>query len=524
MNCRTAVTICVLFLLPGAAAGNEPRTPLESANYASLSSYDDMMRYLRTLDSNSDVLTMTIIGQSVENRDIPALFFSLDPAFGSQRGKKPVVLIYCQQHGNEPSGKEGALVTARRLANDGQAILQKLDLILVPQVNPDGAEMGQRKNANDMDLNRNHVILSEPESFALHRLFLRWLPEVTLDVHEYNAIKKAWISHGLVKDADEMLGGVTNLNVAPEIISFARETIIPAVGQTITEDGFRFFRYIVGEPFENHRIRYSTTAINDGRQSMGIHNTFSFIIEGKRYGDLLTNIERRTKGQASAMMAFLKTVANHAAEIVPIIRVSRHRLASPEEQKKDVVIQMDYFRDPARPTLKFPVFDLYTWHHIEKELENYYPVVKTIASVTRPFAYIFPARETKLIDLLQKHQIDLYQVEAEQEIEVTTYTILHVTPAVDEDKPTERVDVSREKQRMTIAPGSIAILLEQRAANLISLMLEPQSTWSIVKTRAGRKYRFSQYLQEGHLYPIYRVEKPVNLALQKIPSGEMTKR
>jgi len=92
-----------------------------------------------------------------------------------------------------------------------------LDLILVPRVNPDGAEMGTRRNANKMDLNRNHVILSEPESSALHQLFLEWKPEVTLDIHEYNAVSKTWISHGMMKDAEEMLGAVSNLNISEKI-------------------------------------------------------------------------------------------------------------------------------------------------------------------------------------------------------------------------------------------------------------------------------------------------------------------
>ena len=146
-----------------------------------------MMEYLQELAAESDILTISIIGQSVQGRDIPALYFSLDNDFGSRRDEKLVVLIYCQQHGNEPSGKEAALVVARDLVNEGRRLLDEIDLILVPMVNPDGADMNQRRNGNNMDLNRNHVILSEPESLALHSLFLKWMPEVTLDVHEFNA-------------------------------------------------------------------------------------------------------------------------------------------------------------------------------------------------------------------------------------------------------------------------------------------------------------------------------------------------
>lgn len=525
MNPRVIFSIGLLFFLPcSLAAKNDLQTPLEKSGYTSLSSHDEMMQYLKALDLQSEKLTLAIIGQSVEKRDIPALYFTLGEKIGRNREEKPIVLIYYQQHGNEPSGKEAALIVARHLAGSGEEILRRVDVILVPQVNPDGAEMGQRKNAHNMDLNRNHVILSEPESFALHRLFLQWLPEVTLDVHEYNAIKKAWIANGFVKDADEMLGGVTNLNIAPEIIDFSRSTLIPEIGQQIKNDGFRFHRYIVGEPFQNHRIRHSTTAINDGRQSMGIYNSLSFIIEGKRYGDLLTNIEKRTKAQVSAIMGFLKTVAAHSVEIAQTVRLSRRRLVDTAYLvKNDVAIQMDYFRDATQTALTFPVFDLYTWHHGEKKLENYFSTVKIKKSVKRPYAYVISADQTRLLDVLTRHQIEMFQLKDAREIEVTAFSVLHVTPGVDEDKPTETVDVREKSQRMNFAKGSVVILLNQKAANLIPLVLEPQSTWNLAQTRVGRKYRFSRFLKEGQIYPVFRIEKKITLNLQKVENSKITK-
>jgi predicted deacylase len=117
-----------------------------------------------------------------------------------------LVLIFCQQHGDEPSGKEAALVLARDLRDKYKYLLESLDLILIPQLNPDGSEKGERRNANDMDLNRNHAILSEPESIALHKLFFQWMPEVALDVHEYNEITELWVSKGFVKDEEEKMG------------------------------------------------------------------------------------------------------------------------------------------------------------------------------------------------------------------------------------------------------------------------------------------------------------------------------
>jgi murein tripeptide amidase MpaA len=60
-----------------------------------------------------------------------------------------------------------------------------MDIAIVPQMNPDGSEQNQRRNGNNADLNRNHLILTEPETMALHRFFDNYLFEVTMDIHEY---------------------------------------------------------------------------------------------------------------------------------------------------------------------------------------------------------------------------------------------------------------------------------------------------------------------------------------------------
>ncbi|MEE9465546.1 MAG: M14 family metallocarboxypeptidase [Candidatus Neomarinimicrobiota bacterium] len=513
------VFLLVIITAYGHAA--DPLTPLEKNNYSALSSYHEMMGYLEQLDTKSKILTMSIIGKSVQGRDIPALYFTLDKTFGNKRDKKPLVLIYCQQHGNEPSGKEAALIVARQLTERDRDILKYLDLILVPQVNPDGAELEQRKNANDMDLNRNHVILSEPESSALHTLFLKWMPEVTLDVHEYNAISKNWISNGFIKDAEEMIGGVTNLNIAPQIIAFTRNVFLLEFGRRVQADGFSFSRYIVGAPFEKQRIRHSTTAINDGRQSMGIYNSLSFLIEGKRYGRVINLIERRTKGQVSALTAFLETVVQNREAISEIVHLSREQLMNAAPDKSDsVYIQMDYFPDPGQKTFRIPVFDLSTWERVERELDNYEPRVRVKQSIIRPYAYLFSREQERLIQLLLKHKIEMHILAEDNNIELEVYTIMHLTPSLDEDKPSEYVDAASRSKAISMKKGDVVVFLNQPAANLIPLMLEPQSTWGVVTERVGRKYRFAEFLQEGKQYPIYRLMKAINIKTEMLPDNE----
>jgi hypothetical protein len=502
--------LVILLLFLSQSQADQTSTPLESSGWSELTSYEQMVNYFERQVASSSKVKMTGIGTSVSDRSIPVLFFTDDPEFASQREKKPVVMIFCQQHGNEPSGKEAAMIVARRLLHEDADLLKKLDLILVPQVNPDGSEAGKRNNANEMDLNRNHVILSEPESNALHQLFLDWMPEVTLDVHEYNAVLARWVEEGYIKDADEMLGGVTNLNIDPAIMQFTREVFIPETGEGIEEDGFRFHRYIVGEPFEDKVVRYSTTAINDGRQSMGIYNTLSFIIEGKRYGNLSNEIEKRTKGQVSAIINFLRTVNRHAEQSLSIVTKARKAMAKQSQSH----IQMDYFAVEDKPTLNFPVFDLNTWTHTHRDLESFKPQVKVKKSVTKPAAYSFAASEANLIELLKRHRVPMLTLNIDQQTTTESYQINHITDVVDEEKPSLLIDLEKTVLDETLAAGTIIVPVAGPASNLIPLMLEPESSWSIVTSRGAGKYRFKDYLAEGRPFPVKRLLSIDGLELQ----------
>jgi hypothetical protein len=509
---KRLVSIAVSLLLSSQIQAAQYQTQLEKSDWTELTGYEQMMSYLKPLVGSSASVKMDSIGTSVSGRSIPVLYFSKDKVFASQRSTKPVVMIIAQHHGDEPSGKEAALIVARRLLNEDSGLLNRLDLILVPQINPDGSEKGTRRNADNMDLNRNHVILSEPESNAIHQLFLDWMPEVTLDVHEYNAVLDRWIEAGYIKDAEEMLGGVTNINIDSQIIDFTRNIFIPETGKGIEKDGFRFHRYIVGSPFEEGVVRYSTTAINDGRHSFGIYNSLSFIIEGKRYGNLTNEIERRTKGQVSAILNFLKTTDRHAEDMLGLVNQSRLGMGDQNQS----YIQMDYFPDKDRPTLNFPVFELNSWTHTNKDLTNYKPVVKVKKSVGKPAAYSFEASQTRLIELLKRHRIEMLILKTDQQAEVETYLIKHVTDAIDEQKHTFIVDLDKTTQNETLKTGTVIVPVQGRASNLIPLLLEPESSWGIVATRAAGKDRFENFLTEGKPFPIKRLISIDQLDTEKL--------
>lgn len=503
------VLFFILIIAANLFAQQKLSTPLEKSGFTALSSYDDLMLYLHELGTKSKIMKSDVIGQSVQGRNILALFYSEDKIFGSQRTVKPVVLVFCQQHGDEPSGKEAALILARQLLNEKKSLLKSMDIILIPQLNPDGAEVNQRHNARQVDLNRNHVILTEPETFALHQLFLKWMPEVTLDVHEYTAVLDRWMANGFIKYADEQLGAVSNLNISPSLLNFGKNILLPVVGEKVKTAGFSFHEYIVGTPFENSRLRYSTTAINDGRQSLGIFQTISYILEGIQYSDELNQIEYRTRGQLAAITALLQSVAEFRPEILQVVSTARREVVSGQGLSDRIFLQMEYYPDSTQSQVEFPVFNLRTWQKENRALPNFHPRLLVQKSVSRPIGYVIPSSEKRLIEILSRHQVVMNPLSESKVLTVESYFLRHVTTFIEEELETPYVDAEIHSVQKEFPAGSLIIYLNQPAGILIPLLVEPQSSFSLCTVSSGQKVRLREYLIENSEYPVYRLIQPI---------------
>ncbi len=489
-----------------------PRTPLELRGGSKLTSYEELTVFVRQLAASSPNVELKTIGKSHQGRDLHALFFSRHQPLTEPRDGALTVLISCQQHGDEPSGKEAALALARELAVDEDGLLEHMDVILVPQVNPDGSEAGTRRNAAGADLNRNHVILSEPEVQALHGLFLDWMPEISLDIHETNVAKQSWMEVGYLKDPTEQFGGLTNLNIDPALRALSAELIEPEVGRRIRDTGTSYHEYVVGGPPEAARIRFSTTDINDSRQSMGIYNTLSFLFEGKRWDDPAAHIATRTAGQVVAMRAFLETAAANAGAILETVASARASLTAEGSEPAPIHIRQDYRPDPERPTVLYPIFDLRSWESREAELGNFEPLVVPLLTVDRPWGYAVPADQVELIALLERHRITFTRLSSPATVSVERYRIDTVNAVEVEDKEAEDITVTSMRGPIELEPGAVVIPLRQPAANLVPLLLEPQSLWAPYSERGGRHLALDSLLEPGTVFPVMRIPADPDIA------------
>ena len=125
-------------------------------------------------------LRLETVGASVQGRAIHLASLG--------RGEREV-LLWSQMHGDEPSATPALLDLARFLLahpedDDAARILARLTLRLVPMLNPDGAEIYARRNAQGIDINRDALRLATPEGRILETLRERFEPVLGFNLHD----------------------------------------------------------------------------------------------------------------------------------------------------------------------------------------------------------------------------------------------------------------------------------------------------------------------------------------------------
>jgi hypothetical protein len=133
-----------------------------------------------------------------------------------------------------------------------------------------------------------------------------------------------------------------------------------------------------------------------------------------------------------------------------------------------------------------------------------------------PQAYIIPAAETALLELLQRHQMRLWKLTAPATPLLEKYQILHVASRVEEERPMPEFDMEKICEKTALAAGDVVIFLNQPARLLIPLLLEPESSWGILTDTGEVPSQFSAYGREGVVYPVMRLMEKTELPLEEI--------
>jgi len=188
-----------------------PEEENPSPNYDSIL-YSEIAPKLREIEKNSNRVKVDVIGQSAGGRNLFLVTLSAPEAMGRlgqyqairntmlknpEKAQEMIdkfgdfkvpVFINGSIHGNEYEGTDAAIRLIETLAygdsEEVQSILQNVILLVNVVQNPDGRVMGIRRNAKNVDLNRDFITQTQPETRATVKVITEWNPMVFLDLHD----------------------------------------------------------------------------------------------------------------------------------------------------------------------------------------------------------------------------------------------------------------------------------------------------------------------------------------------------
>jgi hypothetical protein len=396
------------------------------------------------------------------------------------------IFIMAGQHGDEPEARQAAAEFVSRFL-DGTFRATAHAAVLV-DANPDGAIAGTRRSARDTDLNRDHLLLSAPETAAVHAFVDAWKPDIVIDVHTYRPWRRELMALDFVYPQEIMIDFPTNPAISTSLGPALRRKAMDFMGGRMAEANLRSARYTL---IRSGIVRHSNTDIVDARNGLALRFAIpAILIEGRRSSPddflsftppavaLLHSIESAVEWAA----AYAEQLRNRPSvckveERVPVrCRYSGSRVARHMEMQSASKGDISRVRIPGA----------------------YLSTVRATSNIRLPKAYGVPSKLTGVISLLGRQALASVSPEAFRSSGTEVYGIEAMTPAGEVDAPAIPTCTARA-ERVNL-DGFVLFPATQTGGRLLSLLLEPESQFG-----PHRLPELAATLRPGSTFPIIRV-------------------
>jgi hypothetical protein len=500
-------------------------TPGFAPGKTDFTSHEEMMHFLHGLQRKAPGnLQLRVIGESEEGRSIPMLVLTNAGVFSAPevlRLNRPVVLLVGLQHGNEPAGGEVMLALAQDLAvGPLKPLLDRITVVIVPRSNPDGAFYFSRSPARGIDINRDHIKLDLPETIALHKVINEFQPEVYVDAHEFSVATRWVQKFGKLLANDLTFIYATNPNIAPELTALADKRFRSAIVRDAEKAGYTHHWYFTTSyNMADKLVSMGGTSPDIGRNTAGLQNTISFLIETRGLGIGRDSYTRRVHTHLVAIGAVLQTAAANAEELRSAVRAARlattKRGVAPTPQDT-IAIRV---KVPVVPH-KLPMLDPQTGEPLDVEVqwEDSLAAIPDLVR-QRPAAYLMPPSYGDIARRLELLGVDVRRLRQATTLDVESYQVTdkRVSDVFYEGHIRNTVTTEVVRKPVTFQPGSYVFSMAQANANLIAVALEPEAPSSFVTFGMIPVDKKGSTLMGGapSEVPVYRLLTPT--ALDTVP-------
>lgn len=433
---------------------------------------------LRTL-AGSGAAELMPLGRTDGAAELLALRFS--------RGAgRPVALLVAQQHGNEPAGAEALLAVAMQLGNPSHplaAVLDQLDVVLVPRANPDGASLSRRGNAAGLDVNRDHLLLRTREAGVLAQLVARLRPVLFVDLHEHLAVGRVMRQAGAVKAHDLLTQYATAPNLPPALSELAERDFRQPMLKALDAAGISHDWYHTTlRGAEGLHLTMGGVQPGLARNAGGLKNMVSMLLESRGLDLGRTHALRRVQAHVVAVESLLRSAAAQAPALQAKLDEIGRTVAG-------LACRGDLVLDAAPTTRRREIlaFDAQTGEPRTLLVDwDDALQLRTLGTRPRPCGYWLAADATEAVERLRRWGVDVQvlaepktlQAEAYRETARVAGESGDAPESSTDSAPPQRVTVALVPGRLEAAAGSHYVPLAQPLAHLVAAALEPDSNHS----------------------------------------------
>ncbi|WP_297596552.1 M14 family zinc carboxypeptidase [uncultured Cetobacterium sp.] len=325
-------------------------TPSIEGGRSEFTTQKEMLDYLGNIHTTSNTTVVDLLGPTDNKNYLPVFLISKDKSLTFKDihetavDGKPIVMLIAQQHGNEPMGCDTLLATVKRVAKgDLNYILNRVNIIVMPRINPDGAKKFTRESGEKIDINGDHSALVSVEAQAVSYIYNKFKPEVFIDIHEYISDLNSYshiLSGGAVPYYDLLILNPTNPNYSKSLKEVSDKTLLQ-LKETLKQNGYTsnyyynpFIKPKKGEPLTLYR---ATGSAKLARNNYGLKGSLSYLIElrGRQIG--FENVRRRLKSGMLSVEILLKDTYANSDRIKKVVENEKNRPHNSEKISSEIV-------------------------------------------------------------------------------------------------------------------------------------------------------------------------------------------
>lgn len=472
----------VIFMIAPALFGQagKPFLPQDHKHLDKPISYSLMKDFLGSLQGQGPIgVKVTTVGQSIEKRSLFLVHLFNKARKKSKTKETFKVFFYAQQHGNEPAGKDALLFLIHDILRKPKRLPPNVELWIMPMVNPDGAEADKRRNGNNADLNRDHILLKQPEPLALHKVYRQIMPHVAVDCHEFGRDSRSYRDNGWIKWPVIMMDCSNNPFFHPKTYEMGLRWIENAK-PAMLKNGHNYTRYHLGGTPVEGELRHSTPEMDDGRNGLGAYQGLSFIIESgisRKARDPAADLVRRV----SAYLELLKQFLHSPGLIKPTMKA----VQTARSADLPPFVPINYFwATNGFKITRVKVLDKDTGKTLEIPTANFMKDLVVKQSVPTPAGYIIDPRAAGVYQkVLDRHAIAYRVLEKDQEFSVEGCKLVRLEKEFDEvySRYDGRQIVKRDNPELKTFPaGSLWVDLKNNKDGIRAvLLLEPMRMYGL---------------------------------------------